>query len=145
MMRAIKRYFGAALVSLALFAVGCTHGASDPQIQSAVQNKINQDNAIPDKQLTVTADNGVVTLSGSVSNDAARVLAAEDAAKVEGVKTVVNNLSVGPASAAVQPPPQPEQPAASAPPSEPARSEARSHESKSSPARRSRASNGDSE
>jgi hypothetical protein len=42
----------------------------------------------------------VVTLTGTVANDAARNAAANDAAQIEGVKTVVNNLQVAPASAA---------------------------------------------
>src|SRR5262249_26579384 len=59
----------------------------------------NGDNNIPDKQLNINANNGVVTLTGTVSSDAARNAAANDAAQVEGVKTVVNNLQVAPTTA----------------------------------------------
>ncbi len=115
----MKRYLlGAVLASLILIAAGCNRGASgtrpDAQIATDVQNKINSDGGVPDKQVTINANNGVVTLSGSVSSDAARNAAANDAAQVEGVKTVVNNLEVGTASAANNAPPAPE-PAASAP------------------------------
>jgi hypothetical protein len=47
------------------------------------------------KQLTVQANNGVVTLSGFVDNDAQRQAASRQAASVEGVREVVDNLQVG--------------------------------------------------
>jgi len=56
----------------------------------------------------VQAANGTVTLSGSVDNDAQREAAARYASAIPGVKTVVNNLQVGPPpTAAVAPEPQP--------------------------------------
>jgi hypothetical protein len=80
---------------LALLAVtGCTRfGArSDSQITSDVQSKINSDSNIQTKQISVSADKGVVTLSGTVASDLERSAAANDAGQIEGVKTVVNNL-----------------------------------------------------
>lgn len=102
----MKRYLlGTVLASLMFIAAGCNHSGSvtrpDAQIATDVQNKINSDSGVPDKQLTINANNGVVTLSGNVSSDTARNAAANDAAQVDGVKTVVNNLQVGaPATAA---------------------------------------------
>ena len=98
----MKRNLWVVLVSLALFAVGCSRIGTRPdaQVASDVQNKINGDSNIPDKQLNINANNGVVTLTGTVASDAARNAAANDAAQVEGVKTVVNNLEVAPTSAA---------------------------------------------
>jgi hypothetical protein len=100
------------LISVMLLAASCARfaGRSDQQVASDVQNKINSDSTFPDKQLTVNANQGVVTLSGNVSSDAARTAAANDAAHVDGVKTVVNNLVVVPpaASAGSQPEPQPQ-------------------------------------
>src|SRR5215831_18522662 len=100
----MKRNLWVVLVSLALLAVGCSRLGTRPdaQVASDVQNKINGDSNIPDKQLNINANNGVVTLTGSVATDAARNAAANDAAQVEGVKTVVNNLQVAPASASDQ-------------------------------------------
>lgn len=132
----MRRYLGLTLASLLLIAAGCNHATparTDAQIASDVQNKINADNNLPDKQLTINANNGVVTLTGNVSNDAARTTAAGDAAQVEGVKTVVNNLQVAPASTAsnTEPEQQP-QPEATSP--EPPRHEAsRSTAKRSSP------------
>ncbi|HYH00789.1 MAG TPA: BON domain-containing protein [Terriglobales bacterium] len=88
-------------------ALGCTKARSDAQVASDVQNKIYSDAAIQSRQVTVQASNGVVTLSGYVSSDAERTAAASNAAQVEGVKTVVNNLQTASSdNAATQAPPQ---------------------------------------
>jgi hypothetical protein len=114
----MRRYIWVGTVSLALIAAGCGRlgvgGRTDQQVASDVQNKINADTSFPDKGLNVTAANGVVTLTGTVTSDAARAAAGADAAQVEGVKTVVNNLRVAqPDLAGMQADPQP--PAAAAP------------------------------
>src|SRR5215472_10112585 len=104
----MRRYSWIALLSLALVALGCNKmgSRSDSQIASDVQNKIFGDSTVPDKQITINSNKGVVTLSGSVSSDAARTAAANDAAQVDGVKTVVNNLEVASTTAANVPPVQ---------------------------------------
>src|SRR5689334_11752222 len=106
----MKRNLWVVLVSLAMLAVGCSRIGTRPdaQVASDVQNKINGDSNIPDKQLNINANNGVVTLTGTVASDAARNAAANDAAQVEGVKTVVNNLEVAPASASADQNAQPQ-------------------------------------
>jgi BON domain len=132
----MKRYLlGAVFASLILVAAGCNHSGPRPdaQIATDVQNKINSDSGVPDKQVTINANNGVVTLSGAVSSDAARNAAANDAAQVEGVKTVVNNLEVSAATAANNMPPAPE-PAASIPTPAPEKKASPWHSYKSSPA-----------
>lgn len=95
-MKNLKSYFWVGIFSLALIALGCNSagGRSDSQIASDVQSKVFSDSSVPDKQITINANKGVVTLSGTVSNEAARAAAATDAAQVNGVKTVVNNLEV---------------------------------------------------
>jgi hypothetical protein len=100
----MKRNLFVGLIAVALLAASCSRVGSrtDAQVASDVQNKINGDSSIPDKQLNINANNGVVTLTGSVATDAARNAAANDAAQIEGVKTVVNNLEVAPAAAANQ-------------------------------------------
>jgi hypothetical protein len=88
-----------AILTLAL-ALGVLAGCSrkptrtDAQIAAEIQNKIYSDSVIQNRQIEVHAANGVVTLTGDVSNDTERAAAASDAATVEGVKTVVNNLQV---------------------------------------------------
>lgn len=113
-MKSLRRYLWAGVLSLSLIALGCNKvgGRSDSQIASDVQNKIFSDSSVPDKQITINSNKGVVTLSGSVSSDAARTAAASDAAQIDGVKTVVNNLEVGGATTAsntAQPQPEPPQ------------------------------------
>jgi hypothetical protein len=136
----MRRYLGLTLVSLVLIAAGCnrvgTSGRTDAQIASDIQNKINTDNNVPDKQVTINANSGVVTLSGNVSSEAARNAAANDAAQVEGVKTVVNNLEVGSATTASNMPPEAPQPAVNNP-EPPRRESSRAATRKSSPSHRS--------
>jgi len=121
----MKRNLSVVLIAIALLAASCSRvgSRSDAQVASDVQNKINGDSSIPDKQLNINANNGVVTLTGTVASDAARNAAANDAAQIEGVKTVVNNLEVAPASAANQTT-QPQDQASNNPPP-PAREERR--------------------
>lgn len=66
----------------------------DAQIAADVQNKISADARITSRDIGVQTDHGVVTLIGTATNDAERASAAGDAATVDGVKTVVNNLVV---------------------------------------------------
>jgi hypothetical protein len=99
----------AAPLALSL-AVGCQKSnpqagetgqpTSDQQVAVDVQAKILGDSAVTNKQMTINANSGVVTLSGQVSSDAERNAAAGDAASVAGVKTVVNNLTVSNAAMA---------------------------------------------
>src|SRR5438046_1160520 len=107
-MNMARRYFWVVLISLAVFATGCSRPGNHPdsQVASEVQAKILADPSVPEKQLTISSNNGIVTLSGNVSSDAVRTAAANDAAQVDGVKTVVNNLQVAPAMAASTEPPQ---------------------------------------
>ena len=103
--------------------LGCAKKPDDAKVSSDIQSKFSQDSGLSTKQLTVQANNGVVTLSGTVDNDAQREAAGRQAASVAGVKTVVNNLQVGNASAPPaaampsEPPPTATQ-ASSAPPAE---------------------------
>jgi len=122
----MKRNLSVVLIAMALLAAGCSRVGSrtDAQVASDVQNKINGDGSIPDKQLNINANNGVVTLTGTVASDAARNAAANDAAQIEGVKTVVNNLEVAPTSAANQTT-QPQEQASNNPPPPPVREERR--------------------
>lgn len=75
--------------------LGCNKSRSDAQIATDVQGKILSDGAIQNKTIGVQTANGVVTLTGSVATEAERAAAANDAAQVAGVKTVVNNIQVG--------------------------------------------------
>src|SRR3954453_14020832 len=86
------------LASLALTGCSKFSARSDSQVASDVQSKLNSDSNIQNKQISVAADKGVVTLSGTVASDMERMAAANDAGQVEGVKTVGNNLQASNAS-----------------------------------------------
>jgi hypothetical protein len=102
--------------------MGCARKPDDAKISSEVQGKFSQDSGLSSKQLSVQAQDGVVTLGGTVENEAQREAAGRQAASITGVRTVVNNLQVGNAVAAGIAPPAAEAAAstrsASAPPVE---------------------------
>ena len=97
----------AALILTLLVFAGCNQkpAPTDAQIASDAQSKIYGDPAVQSRNITVQANNGIVTLNGNVASDSERAAAANDAATVAGVKTVVNNLQTQQAQAT--PPPQP--------------------------------------
>src|ERR1700692_1260849 len=97
-MSKMSRILTLLLSAILVFGLGCARKAGDAQISSQIQSKFSQDSGLAAKQLTVQASSGVVTLSGFVDNDAQRQAAARQAASVEGVKEVINNLQVGSAS-----------------------------------------------
>ena len=107
----VYRNAGLWLLSLTLLVAmvaGCSKSKTDAQLASEIQSKIQQDFAVPNKQLGVNVANGVVTLNGTVGSEMERAAAANDAAQIEGVRTVVNNLTVNEQAAGMlnQPPVQ---------------------------------------
>jgi BON domain-containing protein len=83
-----------ALAAILASSFGCARKPDDAKIFSEIQSKYGQDSGLSTKQLSVQASNGVVTISGLVDDDAQRAAAARQAAAVDGVKEVVNNLQV---------------------------------------------------
>ncbi len=90
----------ACLLALCLgFSVaGCRHAATPAPDDNAaaidLRNRLSADAALTSEQIQTSVQNGVATLNGSVSSEAARALAASDASQVSGIRTVVNNLTV---------------------------------------------------
>jgi BON domain len=106
-------------IALTLATFGCKSTtpapADDATLSAALQSRIAGDSALSAEAIQSSVQNGIATLNGDVSSEAARSLAAADAAQVAGIRTVVNNLTVqqpAPAVAAVTPPPAPIIPAA---------------------------------
>ena len=91
------RFFAVFAIMAALF-LGACGGASDADLQAASDKALKGDDTT--SSVTVTVKDGVATLAGEVKDDAAKAKAAE-LAKVEGVKSVTNNVTVAP------PPPAP--------------------------------------
>jgi hypothetical protein len=108
-MKARRSWYALTLAALLALGAssGCSRARNDAQVANEVQGKINTDSSVPSKQITVAASNGIVTLSGNVGSETERQAAANDAAQVEGVKTVVNNLQVATAQAASEAEPKP--------------------------------------
>src|SRR3954471_15310299 len=105
----------APLAAVLIVASACTKAPNDAQVTSDIQARLGSDSGLHNKQLTVQAANGTVTLSGTVDNDAQREAAAKYAASEPGVKTVINNLQVGTMAAANDAKPSPAPEAAPAP------------------------------
>ena len=136
MIRNVRLSFLALSLSLAtviLLGVGCSKKPTDAQLATNVQKQIIADPALTAQPISVAANDGTVTLTGTVGDDNSRNLAAKDASQVEGVRTVVNNLTIAGSlnaavppvngqpptegSAAMPPPPTSGSPEAAAPPS----------------------------
>lgn len=95
--------FAALLISVTI-GVGCNRARNDAQVAADVNQKIMADSNIPTKQISITSKDGVVTLAGNVGSEMERSAASNDAAAVDGVRTVVNNLTVAQPQASVPPP-----------------------------------------
>ena len=90
--------------TMALVLVGCKAkpATDDASLTSQAQSRISSDSALTGQPIQASVNNGVVTLTGSVTSDAARSLAGNDVAQVAGIRTVVNDLSVQPSAAPAQ-------------------------------------------
>ena len=108
-----------AVLTLALLLViavmsGCSKSANvsgeartDAQVAGDVQTRISSDPALSGKQISINADKGVITLTGTVDSDAEVTSALNDAQQAQGVKQVVSRLSIQQASATPEPEAQP--------------------------------------
>jgi hypothetical protein len=106
------------LVGILAVGVACTKAPDDSQMTAQIQSKLSQDSGLQGKAITVQTSSGVVTLSGTVDNDAQRTAAARYASEIPGVKQVVNNLQT--MSAAGPAAPAPEETTAAPEPARPA-------------------------
>lgn len=88
------RVLGVSALALSFSLAGCHGTVNDSTLADNVRNAIAADPAIHQQPVLVAAQKGVVTLSGNVSDDTASTVAAQDAARVAGVKEVVNSLAV---------------------------------------------------
>lgn len=102
-MKSSRQFVSACILAILMVAVGCGKKLDDAKMSSEIQSKFSQDSGLASKQLTVQANNGVVTLSGTVENVAQRDAAGVQAASIPGVRTVINNLQVGNSMADVTP------------------------------------------
>jgi hypothetical protein len=82
------------VAAVVLLGTGCNKKPTDAALATDVQKKITADSALAAQPVSVAANDGVVTLTGTVGDQNMRDAAAKDAAQVDGVRTVVNNLTV---------------------------------------------------
>jgi len=67
--------------------------SADDKLARRVEFELYSTKAIPLKTVQIRADNGIVTLTGTVSSRAEKLLAEKTAKSVEGVRKVVNGLA----------------------------------------------------
>ena len=95
-------------LALAITATGHTQEpVDDATLASNIQAAFTADAAIASQPIQLAVVNGVVTLSGTVSDSTARIVAEQDTARVFGVKRVISNLAVPTAAPLPDAPPAP--------------------------------------
>lgn len=96
-MRKIPRLHAALLVPVLLAAAApaaLRASEGDARLVSRIKSSYNFKNYLANDDISISADDGVVTLSGKVSQDYHRSLAEATAADTPGVKSVRNDLKV---------------------------------------------------
>jgi osmotically-inducible protein OsmY len=83
-------------VSFVCAEVAVAREIKDISIALAVDSQLENDAGVPAHMVGVRTENGIVSLSGSVPHLLARERAAEIAARVKGVRSVVNRIEVRP-------------------------------------------------
>jgi hypothetical protein len=95
-----------AMLAIAL-VIGCSSKANDAALVTTIQSQMFSDQQLKNASLQVTSDHGQVTLSGTVSSDAARLDALKIATMTPGVSKVNDQMTVeiapAPQAAAVTP------------------------------------------
>ncbi|HKI12847.1 MAG TPA: BON domain-containing protein [Candidatus Acidoferrum sp.] len=79
--------------NLSVSAAQAAPESADDKLARRVEFELYSTKAIPLKTVQIHADNGIVTLTGTVSSRAEKLLAEKTAKSVEGVHRVVNGLA----------------------------------------------------
>ena len=87
----------AAVLAAAILTVACSQ--TDAGITTNVKTKLAADDTVKAYQVDVDTRNGVVTLSGTVENATAKEQAIRIARGTDGVRDVIDQISVGEAAA----------------------------------------------
>lgn len=103
---------------LAFFLFTCVGGcnkANDTTITTDIKAKMFSDPALKSSSVDVASKNGIVTLTGTVPDEAARLAARDIASKAPGVQQVIDSVTLAspaPAAEAAPAPPLPAEPTA---------------------------------
>jgi hypothetical protein len=95
-MNLLKRTTALLVVTLVLGTAGCTKSSSDAAITGRVKTAISSEPGLKATKVSVSTDQKVVHLSGTVKSRAERAMLIAVARKVEGVKAVKTDLVVTP-------------------------------------------------
>lgn len=117
----------APLSLLLLFSFACNK-PSDDAVTTSIKAKLYSEPLLKSASVDVSAKDGIVTLTGQVPDDAARLAAQHIAATTPGVKTVVDQTTMAPPPPAITAadfPPPPTRPAKPARPVKPAKAPAK--------------------
>jgi BON domain len=104
---------------LLLLSLGCNKPSNDT-ITTSIKAKLYSEPLLKSASVDVAAKDGIVTLTGQVPDDAARLAAEHIAATTPGVKTVVDQTTMAPPPPAITAE-NAEPPAPPAPPARPAK------------------------
>ncbi len=104
-------------VALLMFTTGCGSAAkpTDDAIVTGIQGKMFSEPALKASGITVTAKDGIVTLSGQLPDEAARQAAQKIAAEANGVSKIIDQTAIGTQQAAVRLPAPPVAPSKTRP------------------------------
>ena len=103
-MNLLKRTTALVVVTLVLGTAGCTKSSSDGAITSRVKTAISNEPGLKGTKVSVSTNEKVVHLSGTVKSRDERAMLIAVARKVEGVKALKTDLVVTPQQkAAVKP------------------------------------------
>src|SRR5437899_6706696 len=110
-----RKQLFATLSLLPLFTLACNK-PSDDAVTTSIKAKLYSEPLLRSATVDVSAKEGIVTLTGQVPDDAARLAAQHIAATTPGVKTVVDQTTMAPpppanTAANYPPPPPPARPA----------------------------------
>ena len=103
-MNLLKRMTAFIVVTLVLGTAGCTKPSSDAAITGRVKTAISNEPGLEGTKVSVSTNEKVVHLGGTVKSRAERAMLIAVARKVEGVKAVQTDVVVTPAqTAAIKP------------------------------------------
>jgi len=113
----------AAVLFMLSFAVACNR-PSDEAITTEIKAKMFSEPLLRTSSISITSKDGIITLTGSVPDDAARLAAEQIASKTAGVKQVIDSTTVIPpapvaVSASAPTPTTPAEPASPPPRTKP--------------------------
>jgi len=96
MLSRVTVFFLAGILMLSFGGCGNSGKSSDDAVTTSIKAKLYSEPLLKSASVDVTAKDGIVTLSGQVPDDAARLAAQHIAATTPGVKTVVDQTTMAP-------------------------------------------------